>query len=190
MTNYVPPPCDVRARVAARRLARPEPVHLPSVRPRAAGPRAPPHFTWRSGSSANRKRLAHAGRCTCQSAVLALNQHVGRDRGTSATGHATRTPHSKQPRDLVFVSRTGRRPGSSPREPDADVLLKQADLDHIPLPDLRHSCATLLFSLGGEAATIRRILRHSSLSVTTETYVKLIDSVQHEAVNKLNTLFG
>jgi site-specific recombinase XerD len=44
----------------------------------------------------------------------------------------------------------------------------------IRLHDLAYSCATLLFTTGAEAATVRRILRHSSISVT---YVDVIEQV-------------
>ena len=44
--------------------------------------------------------------------------------------------------------------------------------------DLRHSCATLLFTMGVQPATVQRILRHSSITVTTGTYVEVIEAVQ------------
>ena len=52
----------------------------------------------------------------------------------------------------------------------------------IRLHDLRHSCATLLFAMGVEAATVQHILRHSSISVTIGTYMDVIEQVQRSAV--------
>lgn len=60
--------------------------------------------------------------------------------------------------------------------------LRRAGVPSIRLHDLRHSCATSLFAMGVEAATVRRILPHSSISVTTATYVDVIEQVQRSAV--------
>ncbi|GAB2999494.1 hypothetical protein [Saccharothrix stipae] len=43
--------------------------------------------------------------------------------------------------------------------------------------------------MGGDAATVQRILRHSSISVTTGTYIEVIESVQQDAVNRMGVLF-
>lgn len=51
-------------------------------------------------------------------------------------------------------------------------------------------CATLLFAMGVEAATVQRILRHSSITVTTGTDVDVIEEVQRVAVSGMNELSG
>ncbi|MGY5309970.1 tyrosine-type recombinase/integrase [Nocardia abscessus] len=68
-------------------------------------------------------------------------------------------------------------------------LVKKAGARPIRLHDLRHSCATLLFTMGVEAATVQRILRHSSITVTTGTYMDVIDAVQRDAVTGMDALF-
>jgi integrase len=55
--------------------------------------------------------------------------------------------------------------------------------------DLRHSCATLLFTMGVEAATVQRILRHSSIAITTAIYLEVIELVQRDAVDKMDAFF-
>lgn len=40
-----------------------------------------------------------------------------------------------------------------------------------------------------EAATVQRVLRHSSITVTTGTYVDVIEEVQRVAVSGMNELF-
>lgn len=90
---------------------------------------------------------------------------------------------------LVFTSRNG-----TPIEPrnlnrTFEALVRRAEVRPIRLHDLRHSCATLLFAQGVEAATVQRILRHSSISVTTGTYLKVIDAVQRDAVASMDKLF-
>ncbi|WP_028478154.1 site-specific integrase [Nocardia sp. CNY236] len=68
-------------------------------------------------------------------------------------------------------------------------LVKKAGVRPIRLHDLRHSCATLLFAQGVEAATVQRILRHSSISTTTSIYMDVIERVQREAVAGMDGLF-
>jgi site-specific recombinase XerD len=57
---------------------------------------------------------------------------------------------------------------------------------HIRFHDLRHSCATLLFTQGAELQTIRDLLGHSSIGVTSAIYV----DVRRDAVDRLGHLFG
>jgi integrase len=90
---------------------------------------------------------------------------------------------------LVFTSTRG-----TPLEPRNinrafAELIKKADVRPIRLHDLRHSCATLLFAMGVDAATVQRILRHSSISVTTGIYLEVIEQVQRDAVAGMDSLF-
>jgi site-specific recombinase XerC len=68
-------------------------------------------------------------------------------------------------------------------------LCARADVPQLRVHDLRHSCATLLFTMGVPPATVQRILRHSSISVTTGTYVEVTEAVQRDAVDSMATLF-
>ena len=91
---------------------------------------------------------------------------------------------------LVFTTKNG-----TPLEPRNvnrafETLCRRANVRRIRLHDLRHSCATLLFAMGVEAATVQRILRHSSISVTTGTYVDVIEQVQRAAVAGMNSLLS
>lgn len=70
-----------------------------------------------------------------------------------------------------------------------DVCTK-AGVPQLRVHDLRHSCATLLFTMGVQPATVQRILRHSSITVTTGTYVEVIEAVQRDALDSMGTLFG
>lgn len=89
---------------------------------------------------------------------------------------------------LVFTTKNG-----TPLEPRNvnrafESLCRRAGVRSIRLHDLRHSCATLLFAMGVDAATVQRILRHSSISVTTGTYLEVIEQVQREAVAGMDSL--
>ncbi len=68
-------------------------------------------------------------------------------------------------------------------------LCEKANVPQLRVHDLRHSCATLLFTMGVTPATVQRILRHSSITVTTGTYVEVIEAVQRDALDSMGTLF-
>lgn len=68
-------------------------------------------------------------------------------------------------------------------------LCAQAEVPQLRVHDLRHSCATLLFTMGVPPATVQRILRHSSITVTTGTYVEVIEAVQRDALDSMGSLF-
>ncbi len=68
-------------------------------------------------------------------------------------------------------------------------LCARAEVPQLRVHDLRHSCATLLFTMGVPPATVQRILRHSSITVTTGTYVEVIEAVQRDALDSMGALF-
>jgi integrase len=68
-------------------------------------------------------------------------------------------------------------------------LCARADVPLLRVHDLRHSCATLLFTMGVPPPTVQRILRHSSITVTTGTYVEVIEAVQRDALDSMSILF-
>jgi integrase len=90
---------------------------------------------------------------------------------------------------LVFTSATGK--FLEPRNINRvfHTLCARADVPQLRVHDLRHSCATLLFTMGVPPATVQRILRHSSITVTTGTYVEVIEAVQRDALDSMGTLF-
>lgn len=69
-------------------------------------------------------------------------------------------------------------------------LCEKADVPQLRVHDLRHSCATLLFTMGVQPATVQKILRHSSITVTTGTYVEVIEAVQRNALDSMGSLFA
>jgi integrase len=62
------------------------------------------------------------------------------------------------------------------------------DVPQLRVYDLRHSYATLLFTMGVPPATEQRILPHSSISVTTGIYVEVIEAVHCDALDSTGTL--
>jgi site-specific recombinase XerD len=53
----------------------------------------------------------------------------------------------------------------------------------------RHTNATLLLSKGVPIETIRKILGHSSISITAAFYAEVLDSSKRAAVNTLDNIF-
>ena len=61
------------------------------------------------------------------------------------------------------------------------------------------SCACTIFAIRAprccsrwavQPATVQRILRHSSITVTTGTYVEVIEAIQRDALDSMGSLFG
>lgn len=62
-----------------------------------------------------------------------------------------------------------------------------AGMPHVHFHDLRHSCASILISLGVDLYTISKILGHSNVQ-TTQRYAHLQVAQQRTALNKLSHL--
>jgi integrase len=56
--------------------------------------------------------------------------------------------------------------------------------------DLRHSAATILGAMGVPAKVIQELLGHSSITITLNVYSHVLPSMQQEAMDKLDRLFG
>jgi integrase len=89
---------------------------------------------------------------------------------------------------LVFTTKYGT--PLSPRNMNRafERMCRRAGVRRLRLHDLRHSCATLLFAQGVDAATVQRILRHSSISVTTGTYMRVVEEVRRDALGGMDRL--
>lgn len=59
-------------------------------------------------------------------------------------------------------------------------LSREADLPPINLRDLRHVAATLTHGAGGDLHTIKETLRHSTITLTSDTYTSLLPEVDRE----------
>ncbi len=56
-------------------------------------------------------------------------------------------------------------------------LLKRAGLPHIRFHDLRHTCATLLFSQGTHPKLVQELLGHATIAMTLDTYSHFLPSM-------------
>jgi integrase len=93
-------------------------------------------------------------------------------------------------RNLVFCNRHG---GFL----DPDILLDQfhkllddAGLPRMRLHDLRHSAATILMAMKVPTKVIQELLGHSSVTITLNVYGHVLSSMQDEAVDQMERLFG
>jgi integrase len=89
---------------------------------------------------------------------------------------------------LVFTSKNGTPLLPRNLNRSFERMCRRAGVRQIRLHDLRHSCATLLFAQGADAATVQRILRHSSIAVTTGVYMEVIEEVRRDALAGMNSL--
>ncbi len=92
--------------------------------------------------------------------------------------------------DLVFCNMYGRFLNTSNLQVLFSTLLKQAGLPHMRLHDLRHSAATILLAMGVPIKVVQELLGHSSITITLNVYGHVLSSMQQEAMDKLDDLFG
>lgn len=69
-------------------------------------------------------------------------------------------------------------------------LLVRAGLPQMRFHDLRHTAASLMARAGVPMHVAQRILGHSSIRITADTYTHLIGNEQRQAAEALNTLVG
>ncbi len=68
-----------------------------------------------------------------------------------------------------------------------NAFLKKRKLKQIRLHDLRHSHATLMLACGIPAKVASERLGHSNIAVTLDLYSHVLDSMQKEAAEKINS---
>jgi integrase len=89
----------------------------------------------------------------------------------------------------VFATRTG-----TPIEPrnvnrHFDRLCESTGVRRIRFHDLRHSCASLLYSQGVPLDQVQDILGHESPTTTKMIYVDVAEEIQRDAMDRLDFLF-
>jgi integrase len=64
------------------------------------------------------------------------------------------------------------------------ALTRQAGLPQIRLHDLRHGAATLALAAGVDMKTVQAMLRHSSITITADTYTSVLPEIARGAAEK------
>ncbi len=91
----------------------------------------------------------------------------------------------------MFPSRVG-----TPIEPDKlerswHRVRADADLTWLRLDDLRHACATFLLASGASPRTVMKMLGHSQIGLTMNTYAHVLPEIERAAVDAATDhLFG
>lgn len=118
-----------------------------------------------------------------QVCVKALQEHRAQQEGRRSWAGA-----SWREADFVFTSRIG-----TPLQPDEmsrmlGPLLEAAGLPKVRFHDLRHSCASLLLSLGVHAKLVQETLGHSSFQLTMDTYSHVIPTLRNEVATQIDKI--
>jgi site-specific recombinase XerD len=90
--------------------------------------------------------------------------------------------------DLVFAREDG-----NPIHPERVTkrfiqLVKSSGLRQVRLHDLRHGRASLLLASGTDIAVVSKMLGHSSITLTVDTYAHLLAGVGQKAADAADAL--
>ena len=190
-------PTALRLPDPVRRIHRPAPVR--AVRPARRQARPPPR-------SRRGVRDAHAGRRQDGDRPHEVRQHAQRPtpplprrRRRRVPGRALGSARRRlEPADLVFgpiatkngVTRTPFLYAESIRRYILKPALAEAGLpSEFRTHDLRHTCASLLISLGAHPQAIMERLGHSDINVTLNVYGHLLPSLEEQLTDGLDDLY-
>lgn len=68
-------------------------------------------------------------------------------------------------------------------------MLENIGLERCGVHALRHTFASILFSKGVDVKTVSKLLGHSSIQITLNTYIHMIEGMDVSAVKKLDDIF-
>ncbi len=113
---------------------------------------------------------------------MLLAQRLAQDGERAAWGDAYRD------HDLVFAREDG-----NPLAPEQVTktfgdLVREAGLRRIRVHDLRHGRASLLLAAGVDLAIVSKMLGHSSITITADTYAHLLEGVGRQAAQAADDL--
>ncbi|MET7809722.1 site-specific integrase [Streptomyces sp. NPDC005395] len=63
-------------------------------------------------------------------------------------------------------------------------IYRRAELPPINLRDLRHLAATLVHAGGGDIHAVKKVLRHSTIQLTSDTYTELLEDVDRDIAER------
>jgi integrase len=69
-------------------------------------------------------------------------------------------------------------------------LLGTQKLPKVRFHDLRHTCASLLLSMGVPAKLVQETLGHSTYQLTMDTYLHMIPELRNEVADRIDEAFS
>jgi integrase len=94
-------------------------------------------------------------------------------------GHTSRTVHIG-PDGKLYVAA-----GSSSNN-NVETDKRRADLRYMTFHQLRHACATFLLAKGVDLQTVSKMLGHSQISLTADTYAHVLPSLKLKAADRMD----
>ncbi len=92
--------------------------------------------------------------------------------------------------NLVFTSTVGTPVDERNLRREFETILTKAQLPHMRIHDLRHTCASLLLAQGIHPKVVQETLGHSQISLTLDTYSHLIPGMGEEAAKKMDEILS
>jgi integrase len=89
---------------------------------------------------------------------------------------------------LVFCNEVGEPLRQDRTRDEYKALLKAAELPPMRIYDLRHSAGTLLLEMGEDVAIVSKMLGHSSIQLTVDTYGHVTRGMQQRTADRFNQL--
>ena len=121
-----------------------------------------------------------------EASVVALRQHLVRQ-----TEEITILGDRYGDAGLVFTSEVGTLINpTNPRRRSFASLLEKAKVPKVRFHDLRHTCATLLFSRNVHPKDVQQLLGHSNISITLDTYSHVIPGMGDRAAQAMEDVLS
>lgn len=92
-------------------------------------------------------------------------------------------------KDLIFCNQHGGYTYYSTIRRHFKKLLASAELEDMPLHDLRHNMATLLLARRIPMKTVQELLGHSSIKITGDIYGHVTSEMYQDATKEMNSIF-
>lgn len=92
--------------------------------------------------------------------------------------------------DLVFSNKYGNYLNPRQLRKAFNDILIDNNIKPRKFHNLRHTYATRLFERGVNPKTVQKLLGHSKLTITMDTYTHVLNDVKEKAVNELDILFN
>ena len=104
------------------------------------------------------------------------------------TQNKFKTSKRYEDNNLVFCNRYGKFINSRKLRQVFKDVLSENNIETRKFHDLRHTYATRLFELGEREKTVQKLMGHSNIAVTMNTYTHVLDNIKEKAASKLDGL--